>query len=110
MSFYRTLVTLILSFIVASTAFANGTTTQNTTAAPNSMTEQTAINGKVSINKASAQELMKVKGLNASKVRGILTYRKKNGGFKSLDELASVKGMKRMKENEMKAIQSQLTL
>lgn len=109
MTFYRILVTLIASLFVACTAFANSSAVQNTTMPTNTTSAQTVI-GKVSVNKASAQELMKVKGLNASKVRGILTYRKKNGGFKSLDELASVKGMKRMKEDEMKAIQAQLSL
>lgn len=110
MNFYRTLFTIIASLIVACTAYANGTSVQNTTTPSNTTTAQATVNGKISINKASAQELMKVKGLNANKVRGILSYRKKNGGFKSLEELASVKGMKRVKEDEMKAIQAQLSL
>lgn len=65
---------------------------------------------KTNLNKATAQELLQVKGLNTSKVRAIITYRKKNNGFKALEELSQVKGMKRLKPEEMKEIQSQLKL
>ncbi|MBX3709603.1 MAG: helix-hairpin-helix domain-containing protein [Gammaproteobacteria bacterium] len=69
-----------------------------------------AVETKVNINKASAKDLLKVKGMNVSKARAIISYRKKHGDFKSLDDLVHVKGMARVKAEEMKAIQDQLTL
>ncbi|OGT35212.1 MAG: hypothetical protein A3F11_02080 [Gammaproteobacteria bacterium RIFCSPHIGHO2_12_FULL_37_14] len=65
---------------------------------------------KINLNKADTKALTKIKGLNASKARAIVAYRKKHGDFKSLDELAKVKGFKKMKSEKLKAIQDQLTL
>jgi competence protein ComEA len=53
---------------------------------------------------------MKVKGINASKARAIVAYRKKHGNFKTLDDLAKVKGFTKMKSNDLQAIQDQLTV
>ena len=65
---------------------------------------------KVNLNKADAKELTKVKGLNSAKARAIVSYRKKHGDFKTLDELAKVKGFKKMKSEKLKEVQDQLTL
>ncbi len=46
----------------------------------------------VNINTASINELESVKGIGPGKAKAILEYRTKNGPFKSLDELAEVKG------------------
>ena len=43
--------------------------------------------GKVSINKASIQELMTIKGIGESKAKAIIDYRSKNGLFKNIDEI-----------------------
>ena len=51
-----------------------------------------SIFGAVDINKASAQELMEVKGIGASKAQAIVEYREKNGCFSDLDALVNVKG------------------
>jgi competence protein ComEA len=64
----------------------------------------------VNLNKASAKDLMKVKGINASKARAIVAYRKKHGDFKSTDDLAKVKGFTKMKSDQLKAIQDQLSV
>lgn len=85
------------------TADASATSNQ---AAPSANAEQ----DKVDINKASAKDLMKVKGLSANKAKAIVAYRKKHGDFKSLDDLKMVKGFKRMKDDNMKQIQDQLTV
>jgi comEA protein len=65
---------------------------------------------KVDLNKATAKDLMKVKGLNAAKAKAIVSYRKKNGDFKSVDDLKEVKGFKKMNEKTLKKIQDQLTV
>jgi competence protein ComEA len=46
----------------------------------------------VDLNSAGQAELEAVKGIGPSKAKAIMAYREKNGGFKSVDELANVKG------------------
>lgn len=47
----------------------------------------------VNINTATQSELEAVRGLGPAKAKAIITYRESTkGGFKSLDELDSVKG------------------
>lgn len=113
MSFYRSLIAAVAAFTMAMPIFAQTTavnpsllTPAVTTSANASASKETKLN----INKASAKDLMKLKGFNASKARAIVAYRKKQGDFKSLDELASVKGFKKMKPDSIKEVQDQLTV
>ncbi len=65
---------------------------------------------KVNVNTATAKELMQVKGVSAAKAKAIVSYRKKHGEFKSLEDLKQVRGFKRMNEKTLKEVQDQLTL
>ena len=66
--------TLLLSFLLASTAYAGGE--------------------RVNINTADAATLDRVLvGIGPSKAEAIVQYRKANGPFRSADQLASVKGI-----------------
>jgi len=48
----------------------------------------------VDINKASAEEISaSLKGVGVKKAEAIVTYRKANGAFSSLDDLTNVKGI-----------------
>jgi len=47
----------------------------------------------VNINKASKEELKNLKGIGDTRAQDIIDYRKKNGDFKSVDELEKVKGI-----------------
>lgn len=47
----------------------------------------------VNINTASATELETLNGVGAAKAQAIIAHREKNGPFKSVDELAAVKGI-----------------
>jgi len=48
----------------------------------------------VDINKASAEEISEsLKGVGVKKAEAIVTYRKANGAFSSIDDLSNVKGI-----------------
>lgn len=47
----------------------------------------------VDINTATQSELESVKGLGPAKAKAIIEYREKHGAFKSVDDLANVKGL-----------------
>ncbi len=47
----------------------------------------------VNVNKATAEELVAVRGIGPVMAQRILEYRDKNGAFKSIDDLAQVRGM-----------------
>ena len=49
---------------------------------------------KISINYATIDELMSVKGIGEAKARSIVKYREDNGLFQSLEELMNIAGIK----------------
>jgi competence protein ComEA len=114
MSFYRTLFAALAAVVIASPVFADDdaikstdTTTQTT---ETSSTTTTTDAVKVNLNKATAKELMKVKGINAAHAKAIVSYRKKHGDFKTVEDLASIKAFKKMKEDKLKEIEGQLSI
>ncbi|MBW9211843.1 MULTISPECIES: ComEA family DNA-binding protein [Terrabacteria group] len=62
---------------------------------------------KVSLNTASLNDFMKIKGIGKKMAQRILDYRKENGLFQKLDDLQKVKGIGKKKYEEL---QSQITL
>lgn len=105
MSFYRMLLTVFAAFVLTLPAFADEAPTSSDSAAQAPAAQQ----AKVDINKATVKELIKVKGITPGKAKAIISYRKKNGDFKSVDELKNVKGFKKMNTDQMKQIEDQLT-
>ena len=49
--------------------------------------------GKVNINTATVEELKTLKGVGEKKAEAIIEYRKKNGSFKTKEDLMKVRGI-----------------
>ena len=47
----------------------------------------------VNINTADKEVLMTIKGIGEKRAEAIIEYRKKNGPFKSVDQLAEIRGV-----------------
>ena len=56
------------------------------------ITNQT-VQGKISINTATQQELMTLPGIGESKAKDILSYREKNGPFQKIEDIMNVSGI-----------------
>jgi comEA protein len=48
---------------------------------------------KININKATAEQLMEIKGIGASYAKKIVEYREKNGPFKKIEDITLVSGI-----------------
>ena len=82
-----TLIAAVLSLIVVSLPL-QAANIQSTTKAPLS-----AI-AKIDLNKADAQALSKsIKGIGPKRAEAIVKYREEHGNFKSIENLAEVKGI-----------------
>lgn len=57
---------------------------------------------KVSLNKASKEELMTLTGIGESKALAIIEYRNNNGGFKVLEDIMNVSGIGEAAYNKIK--------
>jgi competence protein ComEA len=89
--------TLIIASLVAIFAFSQTTLAASKSSEPreNKVNIQKAQKAqKVNLNKADAKELASsLTGVGMKKAVAIVEYRKIHGGFKSIEELASVKGI-----------------
>lgn len=134
MSFYRTLLATFAALVIAAPVFAAdetpaeqpadansitiADTASTTTTTETTETKTTAPAGevatteqaKVNLNKATAKDLVKVKGLNAARARAIVAYRKKHGDFKATTELSNVKGFKKLKQEKLQEIEAQVSV
>jgi competence protein ComEA len=61
----------------------------------------------VNLNTATKDDLAGIKGIGPVKAQSIIDYRKKNGSFKSVDELDNVKGFG---SKSVKKVRSEFTV
>lgn len=57
--------------------------------------------GAVDLNTATRAELEAVKGIGPAKASAIMAYREKNGAFKSVRDLARIKGFGKVTVNKL---------
>lgn len=50
-------------------------------------------NEQININKATAKELLSLKGIGSKKANDIIVYREENGPYKEIEEIMQVKGI-----------------
>ena len=58
------------------------------------LSEDAQSDGKLNLNKATKEELMTLPGVGASRAESIIQYRNENGGFKSIEEIMLISGIK----------------
>lgn len=55
--------------------------------------ENISVNGKININTATKEDLLKIKFIGDKKAEAIIEYRKENGDFNTVEELKNVPGI-----------------
>lgn len=63
--------------------------------------------GKINLNTAEKEELMTLSGVGSAKADAIISYRKEQGGFHSIEEIMEIEGIK---EGVFKKIQDKITV
>ena len=86
MNLFRILCAVLIAFCLVGVGAANAASSQHAKT-------QAVLTQPVDINAADVQALEALKGVGDKKAQAIVDYRTKNGEFKSVDDLTSVKGI-----------------
>lgn len=92
----------VMSGILALALFATFMTGASlaVTAAP--ADSKASVQASVNLNKASAEELMSLKGIGPKTAERIIAYRQEQGPFQTIDQLVMVKGIGNAKFEKLK--------
>jgi len=92
-----------ISCLLASAALALLLTTGSSIALAAPAAEaKAAVQSSVDLNKASAEELMTLKGIGPKTAERIIAYRQEQGPFQTVDQLVMVKGIGNAKFEKLK--------
>jgi competence protein ComEA len=86
MKLFRVLCAVLIAFCMVGVGTANAASNQPAKT-------QAVATQSVDINSADVQTLEGLKGVGEKKAQAIVSYRTKNGEFKSVDNLTAVKGI-----------------
>ncbi len=92
---------IFLATIITAFTLLVATTLPAAAAAPAKKTTQ-AVTAKININNADVETLTTLPGIGSKTADSIITYRKANGKFKSVDDLLNIKGIGEKKLKKMK--------
>ncbi|TQV76888.1 helix-hairpin-helix domain-containing protein [Aliikangiella marina] len=85
---------LVVTLILGLVGFSQSTIAKSASSKPIQKSSMIAKHLKVNLNTAGAKELAEaLTGVGIKKANAIVEYRKANGKFKSIEELANVKGI-----------------
>lgn len=92
-----------MSYLLASAALAFLLTAGSSIAlAAPAADAQASVQSSVNLNKASADELMTLKGIGPKTAERIIAYRQEQGPFQTVDQLVMVKGIGNAKFEKLK--------
>ncbi len=92
-----------ISLLLASAALALLLTAGSSIALAAPVAEaQASVQSSVNLNKASAEELMTLKGIGPKTAERIIAYRQEQGPFQTVDQLVMVKGIGNAKFEKLK--------
>lgn len=92
-----------IGLLLSSAALAFLLTTGSSIALAAPATEsQASVQASVNLNKASAEELMTLKGIGPKTAERIIAYRQEQGPFQTVDQLVMVKGIGNAKFEKLK--------
>ena len=97
----------VLAIVIMFFAFSASPSHSQTASKADTVKAAVPVAEKVNINKATAEQLMEIKGIGESYAKRIVEYRDKNGPFKKIEDIMQVQGIG---EKKFEAIKDLITV
>ncbi len=94
--------TMLLLAVALSLSLSGALAQSRTTARPESAAKVAEAGKTVNINQATAEQLTTINGVGPVMAQRIVEFRQKNGAFKKVEDLLSVKGIGEKKLDKMR--------
>ena len=72
--------------------------------------DSVSVDRALDLNKATAEQLAKLSGMDSKRAKAIVNYRKRHGSFKAFYELNKVDGFAKLNPNDLRHIEDQLKI